>query len=137
MTRDRREMPRREIALKIEPQDGGGLMIAQDLGLGGMLVTTKDARWPGQLLRVRFRLPGERRAIRATCQVMGLADVPRGIGLALRFVRLHPDAKAAIHRFIDHRPLEAPADDSAAARVVAWIRRIVDDCAELRAFARP
>ena len=137
MSRDRRETPRTEIAIKVETLDHSDVMFAHDLSLGGMLVTTREPRWPGMIVPVRFRLPGEPRAIRATCQVMGLADVPVGIGLALRFIKLHPDAAAAIHRFIDKRPLDEPADTSVAARVGAWVRRMVEDCAELKAFARP
>ena len=137
MSRDRRETPRSEIAIKVEPLDESGVMFAHDLSLGGMLVTTREPRWPGQIVPVRFKLPGAERAIRVTCQVMGIADVPVGIGLALRFVKLHPEAQAAIHRFIDKRPVDEPDGTSVAARVTAWIRRMVEDCAELKAFARP
>ena len=137
MTDDRRLTPRSEIAIKVEPLDGSGWMMAHDLSLGGMLVTTREPRWPGQLLRVRFTLPGESRAIRVTCQVMSLVDVPVGVGLALRFVKLHGTAQAAVHRFVDRRPLDEPGDGSASGRALAWVKRIVEDCAELEAFARP
>ena len=137
MSRDRRQIPRTEIALKIEPLDGAGVMYAHDLSLGGMLVTTRDPRWPGQLVPIRFRLPGETRSIRATCQVMNLVDVPVGVGLALRFVKLHPEAAAAIHQFVDKRPIDEPADLTVASRATAWVQRMIEDCAELKALARP
>ena len=137
MSRDRRETPRTEIAIKVETLDRSDVMFAHDLSLGGMLVTTREPRWPGMIIPVRFKLPGEARAIRATVQVMGITEVPVGVGLVLRFIKLHSEAAAAIHRFIDKRPVDEPDDTSVAARVGAWVKRMVEDCAELKAFARP
>jgi len=101
-----------------------------------MMVTSHRARWPGELVRVRFTLPGESRAIRATCRVVDLIEVPRGVGMALQFLRLHPAAQIQLHRYVDQRTTE-PANDTVTARVKAWVRRMVEDCAELGALARP
>lgn len=106
---DRRLVPRIETTVRIEALDGQSYCIAHDVGLGGMLVTTRDARWPGQLLRVRFRLPGEERAIRATCRVVDVAEMPRGVGLALQFVGLAAEAREVLRRFV-----RAQAGDGAA-----------------------
>ena len=97
---DRRLVPRTETTVRVEALDGGAYLIAHDLGTGGMLVTTRDARWPGQLVRVRFRVPGDERAIHATCRVVDVAEVPRGIGLALQFVGLADEAREILRRFV-------------------------------------
>jgi hypothetical protein len=133
---ERRSVPRSPLAIRVEPQDGGDWMVAHDISLGGMMVTTRQARWPGELVRVRFNLPGGARAIRATCRVVNLVEVPRGVGLAMRFLSLHPAAEIELHRYVDQRAVDVE-DDSMTARVVSWIRRIVEDCAQLGALARP
>jgi hypothetical protein len=120
--------------LRVETHHGSW-MVAHDLSLGGMLVTTRDIHWPGELLRVRFCLPGETRHIRATCRVVSLAHVPRGMGFALQFLRLHADAQLQLHRYVDSRPEDEPADESVSAQVQTWVRRIVEDCAQLGALA--
>ncbi len=114
----RRRRPRIEVVLPVESLDGGPPLVAQNLGLGGMLVTTSQPRWPGQHIRVRFTLPGEERAIRATCRVVELVEVPRGIGLSLTFLALAPSAKLAVLRFIsgELQKRRAAARQMAAAR---------------------
>jgi hypothetical protein len=133
---ERRRVPRRSLAIRVEPLDGGTWMVAHDIGLGGMMVTTRRARWPGELVRVCFSLPGGARPVRVTCRVVDLVEVPRGVGLALRFLRLPPATQLELHRFIDQRKLE-PDNDSLATRAATWIRRMVEDCGELGALARP
>lgn len=98
---DRRRLPRAEVAVRVESLDGGPWMVAHDLSPKGMLVTTSTPRWPGQLLQVRFQVPGEPRAIRATCRVADLVEAPRGVGLSLTFLRLAPEAELALDRFIE------------------------------------
>ena len=134
--RDRRAIPRMPTAIKVESLDGGSWLVAHDVSLGGMFVTTKQPRWPGQMLRLRFQLPGEPRAMRVTCRVIELVEVPHGVGLTLRFLRLHPEAQMQLHHYVDQGQCE-PADESVRARVDAWVGRIVEDCAQLRALARP
>lgn len=135
-TPDRRRLPRLPTTIVVESLDDGGWMVAHDISLGGMMVTTRKLRWPGEHVRVRFSLPGERRAIRATCRVVELAEVPHGSGLALSFLRLHPEAQLALHRCVDGRPPESPERDSIASRVKGWVHRMVEDCAQLGALAR-
>lgn len=121
--------------IRVECLDGGRFMMAQDLSLGGMLVTSHVPRWPGSLVRVRFRLPGELRPIRATCRVVDLVEVPVGVGLALRFLKLAPEAQATILRYMDKRPMPEFDDLDVSGKVRAWVDRMVEDCAQLRALA--
>lgn len=80
-----------------------------------MLVSTTRPRWPGQHLWVRFRLPGTAKAIRATCRVLDLVEVPAGIGLSLQFLRLAPKAQLEVVRFVaDALRAERPAGHEAA-----------------------
>ena len=131
---ERRTTPRADVAIKVECTGDGSWMIAHDVSLGGMLVTTTKARWPGQLVPVRFMLPGEPQAIRCTCRVVELVEVPRGIGLSLKFLRLAPEALLAIHRYVDRRPLPPAIDERE--EVMGLIHRMVEDCAELTAIAK-
>jgi hypothetical protein len=111
-------------------------MIAHDVSLGGMMVTTATPRWPGELVRVRFKLPQSERAIRVTCRVVDLVSIPEGVGLALRFLKVAPLAQILLHDYIDRRDCgEGLADP--VAKVSSWVKRIVEDCAQLKALASP
>ena len=69
-------------------------------------------------------------------RVLDLTEVPHGAGMAMQFLRLHPEAQLALHRYVDQRPPETPIGASVSARVITWVRRIVEDCAQLGALAR-
>ncbi|MBC7794472.1 MAG: PilZ domain-containing protein [Clostridia bacterium] len=131
---ERRMTPRADVAIKIECTSDGAWMVAHDVSLGGMLVTTTTARWPGQLVPVRFTLPGEPQAIRCTCRVVDLVEVPRGIGLSLKFLRLAPEALLTVHRYVDKRPLPPAVDERQ--EVMGYIHRMIEDCAQLTAIAK-
>ncbi len=100
---ERRRRPRVSVELPVEALDGGPALEAHDLGIGGMLVSTSRPRWPGQHVKVRFTLPTGGRAIRATCRVLDLVEVPKGIGLSLQFLTLSPRAQVEILRFVSER----------------------------------
>jgi hypothetical protein len=133
---ERRQVPRAGVAIKVECLADGSWMVAQDVSLGGMLVTTTRPRWPGQIIAVRFSLPGEPQAIRCTCRVVDLVEVPRGIGLSLRFLRLAPEAMLAVHRYVDKRPIDVPEEHDEADQAMTYIKRMVEDVAELGALAK-
>jgi c-di-GMP-binding flagellar brake protein YcgR len=133
---ERRQLPRADIAIKVECTGDSTWMIAHDVSLGGMLVTTTRPRWPGQIIAVRFTLPGDAQAIRCTCRVVDLVEVPRGIGLSLRFLRLAPEALLAVHRYVDKRPLVAEQIHDEGSSAMAYIKRIVEDVSELQHIAK-
>ena len=134
---ERRRVPRNEIAIRVECLDEDTLMVAHDISVGGMMVTTTAPRWPGELVRVRFTLPGKKRAIRATCQVISLEEVPHGVGLRLRFLRLASEARCAVHEYVDLRPVPDPdpGHESVLLQIQNWVDRMVEDCAALRELA--
>ena len=106
---EKRSHPRVETAIPIEVCADGRRMVAHDLSTGGMQVTSSQPMWPGQLVRVRFRLPKTTQYIRCTCRVVGLTDVPQGIGMSLIFMRLDPEAHRLIARWVGRRFLEMVA----------------------------
>ena len=106
---EKRSHPRVETAIPIEVCNDGRMMVAHDLSTGGMQVTSRQPLWPGQLVRLRFRLPQTKQYIRCTCRVAGLTDAPRGIGLSLTFMRLDPEAHRLIAQWVGRRYLERVA----------------------------
>ena len=96
---ERRRFSRVATTIPLKPIDGEGWLIAHDISLGGMQVTTIDARWPGTLIPIQFRLPRSQRMIRATMRVVGLVEVPHGIGLSLEFLKLAPESVAVIRDY--------------------------------------
>jgi hypothetical protein len=134
---DRRLAPRANAGIAVEDVDGGAPLTAHDVSLGGMMVTTTVPRWPGMLIHVRFSVPTEPRAIRATCRVVELQQADDGfIGLSLRFLKLAPAAQLAIHRFVDQRPL-AGDEGSVLEQMRGTLARMIEDCNELKALSRP
>ena len=133
---ERRTTARTPTIIRVENRDGGPTLFAHDVSLGGMMVTSQDPLWPGTLVRVRFKLPGDARCIRVTCRVVDFVEVPRGVGMALQFLRLALPAQLALHRFVDRRPMPLPEDDSSVSEVGTWVSRIVEDCQQLKALAQ-
>ncbi|MEL6545412.1 MAG: PilZ domain-containing protein, partial [Myxococcota bacterium] len=120
---------------RVEPLDGAAPMYAQDISLGGLYVTAKRVRFPGELVAMRFTLPGQSQAIRVTARVVSIDEAPTGCGLSMKFLKVSADATMAIHRYIDSRPVVAQ-DATLKARVQAWIDRINEDCSQLLAVSR-
>ena len=114
---ERRRRPRVPVDMAVEAFDDGPALHAHDIGIGGMLVSTVHPRWPGQHVRVRFKLPSGGRAIRTTCRVLDLVEAPSGIGLSLQFLALAPKAQLEILRFVSERlqTLRVIAGDTAQA----------------------
>ena len=106
---EKRSHPRVETAIPIEVCNDGRAMVAHDLSTGGMQVTSSQPMWPGQLVRLRFRLPKTNQYIRCTCRVAGLTDVPHGVGMSLTFMRLDPQSHRLISHWVGRRYLELAA----------------------------
>ena len=102
LDRPGRHVARRvETLIIVECVDMPHRLVAQDIGLDGMLDTSSVPHWPGTLLRVRFQLRGQPRAIACTCRVLDLVQVPRGVGLSLEFLLLSPEATRAIREWMN------------------------------------
>lgn len=134
---ERRRTPRLESTVLMTCLDGNPPLFVQDLSLGGVFATTHRVRWPGTLVRVRFRLPLQTRGLHATLRVQRLVGVPTGVGLVLGFVQPSTSLRLALHEAIDRRPRGAgDAGAPISAHVGAWVQRIVEDCDQLRALAQ-
>ena len=107
---------------RVETQDSKPNLVAHDVSMGGMQVTSPAPRWPGDLVRVRFQLPGERVAIRATCRVVSLFNIPVGVGMCLQFLKLAPEARQLIKHYVDGKPL--PDWKGTSDRIDAWIEQL-------------
>ena len=70
-------------------------MIAHDLSLGGMQVSTAVPLWPGQGFEAALVLRGIG-TVQVHCRVNELVEIPCGIGLSVIFVRLTEEAETAI-----------------------------------------
>ena len=81
--------------------------LSENLSDGGLFFETYASHRLGDQLEVRFTLPGSDTAIESTVEVRWLrahnplSDTPAGVGV--RFLRLDPDARAQIERFIRKR----------------------------------
>ena len=92
---NRRRLERFDTTLVVRRPKGQAPMIAHDLSLGGMQVSTAVPLWPGQGFEATLVLRGIG-SVRVDCRVNELVEIPCGIGLSLIFVRLTKDAENAI-----------------------------------------
>src|SRR5262245_4687668 len=104
---DRRTSKRCDLEVEVgfESEHNFYTGLTQDISSGGLFVATTALRPMGERLRVRFTLPGQTTAIEAETEVRWIRD-PRAIrtdaaeGMGLRFLKLSPEAKAAIMKFL-------------------------------------
>jgi uncharacterized protein (TIGR02266 family) len=80
----------------------------QNLSHGGLFVATHMLGEIGDVLALTFSVPGLRKICTGICQVQWIReynpDYPDSVpGMGLRFLKLEPEARAAIELFISHR----------------------------------
>lgn len=80
----------------------------QNLSHGGLFVATHMLSEIGDVLALTFSVPGLRKICTGICQVQWIReynpDYPDTVpGMGLRFLKLEPEARAAIELFINHR----------------------------------
>lgn len=92
---DRRSSRRLAIVVKIEAQAGGFPFIAlsENLSTGGMLIRTTDPLPEGQLVHLKFSVPGSERVIRADATVEHIVPA-QFMGVA--FVAINADDQEAL-----------------------------------------
>ena len=99
MAFNRRRHIRFETTLVVRRGKGQAPMIAHDLSLGGMQVSTATPLWPGQGFDASLVLQGLG-TIPVHCRVNELVEIPCGIGLSLVFVRLSDESIRAISDYL-------------------------------------
>lgn len=84
-------------------------MIAHDLSIQGMQVSTAIPLWPGTGFDATLVLRGIGR-VKVHCRVNELVEIPCGIGLSLTFVQLEQEARLVLERYVEeHSALERVA----------------------------
>ena len=118
--RDRREAIRFPLEVEVTYQSEHNFYtgLASNLSTGGLFIATHQPAARGDLLEVRFSLPGLDHACTTRCEVRWSrevnpdnSDFPPGLGL--RFIELEPQVRSCIERFLEHRePIFFDDDDS-------------------------
>ncbi|MFA4974431.1 MAG: PilZ domain-containing protein [bacterium] len=97
---EKRLHPRKACHAKVvfEDEFGDGIFYvrAKDLSLGGLFLESDIPVRVGTMLFLSFALPGKKRPVRVTGEVVRAA----GQGVGIRFVGLPEKARAAIERFL-------------------------------------
>ena len=107
---DRRQQPRFAVAVQVTMDSEHNFYtgLTQDLSSGGLFVATHNIRPIGEQVHLHFTLPTSRDPIEAMTEVRWVRpEAVRGgggePGMGLMFCELTPQAKAAIHAFLDQR----------------------------------
>jgi uncharacterized protein (TIGR02266 family) len=107
---ERRTAPRIELEVEVGMETDHNFYtgLTQDISSGGLFVATGIAYSVGDLMTIRFTLPGRKEPIVAEAEVRWVrdsrfmrTDSPEGIGL--RFVSLTPEATTSIAAFLERR----------------------------------
>ena len=96
----RRRNRRIDTTLVVRRSLGQPPMIAHDLSVHGMQVSTAIPLWPGMGFDAALVLRGVGR-VEVHCRVNELVEIPCGIGLSLTFVRLGEEARSALERYVE------------------------------------
>lgn len=99
---DRRDSPRFPMTFLVREHGEDNLWEerAGDLSIGG-IHWTGSAPPKGNLVDVRFRLPGIPRELRASGEIIRLSDAANGINFHVRFTELDVESELAIARYLD------------------------------------
>jgi uncharacterized protein (TIGR02266 family) len=107
---ERRSEPRIELEVEVGMETDHNFYtgLTQDISTGGLFIATSVLYRIGEVIRVRFSLPGQPQPITADGEVRWVrdpramkTDAPEGVGL--RFVALSPEAKQDIGEFLSRR----------------------------------
>lgn len=133
-TPNRRQHPRRKpddlTYLNMGPDNGGFLLDVSETGVGFQgIISLQD----GQVMDVRFKLPGSKTPMRATAQFVRSGISEKGGGL--RFAELPEEGREQIRRWVAGEELvqeapSGPADTVAEANGVAesgWSKTVTDE----------
>jgi uncharacterized protein (TIGR02266 family) len=102
---ERRIYPRRQHRTDVvfEDEFGDGLfyVLSEDVSIGGLRLASDIPMRVGTLLYLSFVLPGHKRPIRATGEVVRRPDAPVGSGgMGIRFVGLSEMARKRLEEFL-------------------------------------
>jgi uncharacterized protein (TIGR02266 family) len=113
--RDARCSARVALRVKVEWDNDQGTVLGrtENIGVGGVFVTTNQELKVGRRVGLRFRLPGSQDRVRVNAEVRWVKTVsPRlaaATGAGLRFVESPPDVSAAIDRFVRDGEIDSEA----------------------------
>jgi uncharacterized protein (TIGR02266 family) len=107
--RERREASRFPLDIEVTYQSEHNFYtgLASNLSTGGLFIATHRPAARGELIDVRFTLPGLDQACTTRCEVRWSRELPDNAdfppGLGLRFIELEPEVRTCIERFLEHR----------------------------------
>jgi len=100
---ERRLFPRRPCRMKVvfedEYKEGLFYVFSSDISLGGLFLEGDMPARPGAMLFLSFALPGKKRPVRATGEVVRSV----GGGMGIRFVGLGEKAEKRIKTYLKRR----------------------------------
>jgi two-component system chemotaxis response regulator CheY len=97
---NRRSSPRVALGISVAYRFGNTIAAAVTLNVshGGLAIRTTSPLDPATMVKIRFRLPGNRKEIDAEARVCW---TDRRLGMGLQFTRIEPGDQAAVDEFVE------------------------------------
>ena len=101
---ERRASARSPLFMMVRQRGANDPLWACDIGLGGMQMRARTARFPGSYLDLVFKLPDAGDTMEVGGQVLSLDEAEPGqLAVGVRFCMLSVKAQREIYRFLDRR----------------------------------
>jgi uncharacterized protein (TIGR02266 family) len=98
-----------EVKVDLESDHNFYTGLTQNISAGGLFIATHHMRRIGDLITLKFTLPGSDKVISVDTEVRWLREnsalqrVEGATGMGVRFINLSPEASAAITAFLESR----------------------------------
>ena len=81
---NRRVLPRTKATFGVFIEELGQEVSGLDISFGGLMAVAEEPIWPGNLVDLHLKLPGEDEAIAVEARVVDLVSHPSGIAMRMR-----------------------------------------------------
>ena len=100
---NRRVLPRTKATFGIFVEELGQEISGIDISFGGLMAVGDEPIWPGNLVDLHLKLPGETESIAVEARVVDLVTHTRGIAMRMRFETVAHTARKQIALWMSKR----------------------------------
>lgn len=100
---NRRVLPRTKATFGVFIEELGQEVSGLDISFGGLMAVAEEPIWPGNLVDLHLKLPGEDESIAVEARVVDLVSHPSGVAMRMRFETVAHTARKQIAIWMSRR----------------------------------